>query len=446
MTFTTPRRSLLLGGIATAATGLAACSGFAGGGNSSPSGGAAAATGGRISLLLVDQPATKDLQATIIPKFTQATGTQVDVELVPESGLEAKLATAVTGSSSQYDVLMTGVGQWASLIGRGAIAPLDDRIAGEQNSEYIKGIPESLLKNLAVQGKRYAMPYTVGAELLYVNTDLYTKAGLDPAKLPQTLDEVVTAADTIKARTGMPGFVGRGTRNANENSFLWIMMWYLLGGRWPTGTDPQAFSVLTAGPAINATTAYLHLLTADGPPGAANMGFAESQIAMQQGKAGMWLDAAQLGPSLELADKSTIAGKVGYAALTGTGGSDYIVGAVWGFSIASATKADAQAWSLVKYLTGKETGLAQLTSGANGSGGRSDVLNDPAAKAALNPGFAAALSNAIAHTNPLYTPAIAQGSKIRAALALELSASLSSGRPAAETMKAAQAAVQSVLK
>jgi multiple sugar transport system substrate-binding protein len=160
----------------------------------------------------------------------------------------------------------------------------------------------------------------------------------------------------------------------------------------------------------------------------------------------MWLDAAQLGPALEDPAKSKIAGKVGYAALKGQGGQDYIVGAVWGFSVAAATKHQQQAWKLVQFLTGAKTGAAQVVSGTNGSSGRADVLADPAAQKALNPGFVSALTEAVAHTNPRYTPLIPQGQQIRGALALELSNSLSKGRTPEATMKAAQAQVQGLLK
>ncbi len=437
------RRSVLLGGLAAAAGVTAACSGVAGG--SSPAVGTSG--GGRLSLLMNDQASTKELQSKLLPTFTSSTGIAVDVELVPESGLDAKLTTAVTSSRTQYDVIMTGVNQWPALIGRGAITTLDDKMTAAKNTPYMQGFPVTLLNNMAISDKHYAMPYQVGAELLYVNLDLWSKAGMDPTKLPTTMDEVVAAADAITAKTGTPGFVGRGTRSSNENSFLWIMMWYLAGGRWPAGADPANFTVLTAPEAITATTQYLHLLTKTGPPGASNIGFAEAQIAMQQGKAGMWLDAAQLGPSLEKAGTSTIAGKVGYSAMTSAkGGSDYIVGAVWGFSIAAASAAQDSAWKLVQFLTSKETGLAQLKSGTNGSSGRSDVLTDPSAQGSVNPGFAKALTSAIAHTNPLYTPTIAQGSKIRGALALELSTSLASNRSAEATMQATQSAVQALLK
>lgn len=422
----------------------AGCSGLSGGGSNDAAGPAGATT---LNLLMVEQDSTKELRTTLIPQFEKSSGIKVNVELLPESGYDAKLATAVDASTGQYDVVMTGAKHWNTLVSRKAIVPLDDLTTGSGTEQgYLDGFPRTLLDNLKLDGKTYAMPYQVGAELLFYNKDLFSKAGLDPQTPPTTLAEVVTAAQTIKAKTGKAGFVGRGSREGNENSFLWLMMWFLNGGRWPDGADPAGFSVLTQPPALTATTNYLDLLGKYGPKGVSNYGFAEAQLAMQQGEAGMWLDAAQLGPALEDPAKSKIAGKVGYAALKGQGGEDYIVGAVWGFSVATATKHQEQAWKLVQFLTGAKTGIAQVESGTNGSSGRSDVLADPAAQKALNPGFVTALTEAVAHTNPRYTPLIPQGQQIRGALALELSNSLSKGRSADATMKATQSQVQGLLK
>lgn len=438
------RRTVAALAITAAVTTSAGCSGLSGGG----SGDSAGQSGGAsLNLLMVEQDSTKELRTTLIPQFEKSSGIKVNVELVPESGYDAKLATAVDATTGQYDVVMTGGKHWTTLVSRKAIAPLDELTTGSDTpAGYLDGFPSTLLDNLKVEGKTYAMPYQVGAELLFYNKDLFTKAGLDPENPPSTLADVVAAAETIKAKTGKAGFVGRGSREGNENSFLWLMMWFLNGGRWPDGADPASFSVLSEGPALKATTNYLDLLGKYGPEGVANYGFAEAQLAMQQGEAGMWLDAAQLGPALEDPKTSKVAGKVGYAALKGEGGQDYIVGAVWGFSVATATKQQTPAWKLVQFLTGVDTGVAQVESGTNGSSGRSDVLADAKVQKALNPGFVTALKDAVAHTNPRYTPLIAQGQQIRGALALELSDSLSNGRDAAATMAAAQAKVQGLLK
>lgn len=444
---TTRRRTVAGLSAATLTLVLAGCGGSEPG-DASGDGGDGGDGGGPISVLLVDQPAIKELQSTVIPAYAEEAGIEVQVEVIPESGLDAKLATLLGSSQTQYDVIMTGAKNWPALVSAGALAPLDEHLA-ESDAEYVDGFPDTLLENMQADGQLYAMPYQVGAELLFYNTEIFAEAGLAPENPPTTVDEMVEAARAVDEKTDKVGFVGRGSREGNENSFLWLMLWFLNGGRWPTGgaaTEAASYTVLTEDPAITTTEQYYTLLREYGPDGVANAGFVEAQAAMQAGQAAMWLDAAQLGPSLEDPASSDIAGKVGYAALSGTGGEDYIVGAIWGFSVAEGTENPDEAWALVQHLTGKETGIEQVVSGTNGSPGREDVLASPEAKEALNPAFAEALGEAIAHTNPDYTPLIPQGQQIRGELALELSDGLSSTTDAATSMKRVEAQVQGLLE
>lgn len=54
------------------------------------------------------------------------------------------------------------------------------------------------------QGKLYALPYDTDTRALWYNKDIFTQAGLDPAKPPQTLKELQDMADklTTKASSG----------------------------------------------------------------------------------------------------------------------------------------------------------------------------------------------------------------------------------------------------
>lgn len=55
-------------------------------------------------------------------------------------------------------------------------------------------------------GKQIGVPYCISAPILYYNADLFTEAGLDPDKPPQTWQEVREYAKQIKDKTGNYGF------------------------------------------------------------------------------------------------------------------------------------------------------------------------------------------------------------------------------------------------
>jgi len=59
-----------------------------------------------------------------------------------------------------------------------------------------------LVKQMKVDGQYYAVPTAVRSLALFWNKKLFTEAGLDPAKPPQTLDELLAMAQKLTKRDG----------------------------------------------------------------------------------------------------------------------------------------------------------------------------------------------------------------------------------------------------
>lgn len=384
-----------------------------------------------LNLFLVDSPTMQDLKATYIPQFEKQTGIKVNVDIVPESGMDAKLSVSLGSGSNRYDVIETGAKNLSTIVAAKWIKPLDGYLkdSSQTPKDYTSGFPQQLLKNLQENGHTYTMPYQLGVDLLFYNKAMFKAAGLDANNPPRTMTQIVAAAKKLaEPSKGQAGFVARGTRASNDNSFSWIMMWLLNGGRWADSNGKAKYvDILTAPPAVTTTEQYKELMTTYGAPGASNFSFLEAQTQMQQAKAAMWLDAAQLGPSLEDPTASKIAGDVGYAVPEGIkgAGSNYIVGSIWGFSMVRTTKKEKEAWQLIQFLTGKKVAIGQALSGANGTPGWSNALLDPAVEKKFNPEYLKAVAQAEEHVNPLYSPIIPQGTQIRGILSLALSQILS---------------------
>lgn len=81
----------------------------------------------------------------------------------------------------------------------GLIQSLDQLV---DKTQYTDGA----LKDVTFEGKVYAFPHYNGANVIAFNSELFKKAGLDPAKPPQNLDEQLAYARQIKAKTGVAGF------------------------------------------------------------------------------------------------------------------------------------------------------------------------------------------------------------------------------------------------
>ncbi|MEV4514939.1 extracellular solute-binding protein [Dactylosporangium sp. NPDC049525] len=119
-----------------------------------------------------------------------------------------------------------------TLIANGQIA---DMQASVDTLSYAKNFnPNVLQYGQGPDGHVYAIPaksvYAVG---LHYNRDLFTKAGLDPAKPPTTWDEVRTAAKAIAEKTQQAGFA----QMAKDGTGGWQLTvdTYARGGRLEDG-------------------------------------------------------------------------------------------------------------------------------------------------------------------------------------------------------------------
>lgn len=365
------------------------------------------------------------LSSTIIKDFEKASGMTINVDAVPESGVITKALLALGAGQGQYDVIENGAKSVPQEVDSNWLLPLDKYYADSANASFMSGFSQGTIKSLSYKDHSYVTPFNMGGVVLYYNKEMLKAAKLKTP--PNTTEQLVDAARRLNSSDHF-GVCFRGTRASNSNSFGWIMLWMLNGGRWdPSGTG--RYDVLTDAPAIKTAQQY-QVLSHYASPGIASLNFDDCQTQMAQGKVALWLDDAALGPALEIPAKSTVVGKVGYSVLTGKAAGDekYVPGAVWGYSIAkTTTRADA-AWELIKYLSGKDVNLATTLAGASAPA-RTDVLDDPGVIAKLNPSYIAALKLSWAHVNPAYSPLISQGGAIRSALALAVSQILSGSSP-----------------
>jgi len=123
---------------------------------------------------------------------------QKDVEVVPSfyqwDLMHSKLVTSIQAGGTPEMLLMwvTVMPEMASF---GALQPMDE-LLGEAGVKAEDFVPRAW--NLGViGGKRYGLPLDTHVLGLFYNTELFEKAGLDPNRPPQTMDEFVAAAKKL---------------------------------------------------------------------------------------------------------------------------------------------------------------------------------------------------------------------------------------------------------
>ncbi len=83
-----------------------------------------------------------------------------------------------------------------SFVANDALVPLESFIKADKSFD-VKDFNKDITQGATYENKLYGLPINVSTPVLYLNRDLFRKAGLDPDKYPTTWDEAYTMAKKI---------------------------------------------------------------------------------------------------------------------------------------------------------------------------------------------------------------------------------------------------------
>jgi len=137
-------------------------------------------------------------------EFAKKTGYEVEVVTIPYQGYEAKYLAALMGKSGAPDFFNGMTHQWCGQYDFCEPMPQDlAKIWDESIPKYM--VPIGKWKNA-----RYGTPLEHGNfQQMYMNVDLFKKAGLDADKPPKTLDEWLAAMKKLTSGDTQVGFALR---------------------------------------------------------------------------------------------------------------------------------------------------------------------------------------------------------------------------------------------
>ncbi|MCP4356880.1 MAG: sugar ABC transporter substrate-binding protein [Chloroflexi bacterium] len=208
----------------------------------------------------------------------------------------------------------------------GFLLPLDDvfeGIGGE--AEYVPG------SYYEKDGTVYGIPYATSVYGLWIRTDLFEEAGLEP---PTNYEEVLAAAEILNNPSeGIYGIAIPGSTNASVNFFSTYLWNNCLDYYSPTGEfrfdEPEVLD------AINQWVA----LTEFAPPGFENWSWGDQVTAFVSGQAAMSVYAGRLGVRMpEQAPQLEPISDIIRLPWSNTDDSDYVTYGSWSrFAIANNT-------------------------------------------------------------------------------------------------------------
>jgi multiple sugar transport system substrate-binding protein len=141
-------------------------------------------------------------------EFAKKTGYEVEVVTVPYQGYEAKYLAAMVGKSGAPDFFNGMTHHWCGQY------DFCDPMPPELAKLWDESIPRYMVPIGKWKGLRYGTPLEHGNfQQMYINADLFRKAGLNPDQPPRTLDEWLAAMKKLTSGDGTSGAVGFAVRH-----------------------------------------------------------------------------------------------------------------------------------------------------------------------------------------------------------------------------------------
>lgn len=316
--------------------------------------------GESIRFLMNRHPFTDWLEP-LVPEFEELTGIDVTLEVFPEDQFRQRRLLEVGSGASTLDGYMFMPGQaGAQYLGAGWLRTLDDLVADASITSPDLDLDDffgGALGTFETDSGLVGLPLQIESSLLFYRKDLFEAAGLDGP--PETLEQLAEYA-AILDDGNVAGFAMRGQGAAATSQIVNLL--YSFGGKW---MNEDGSSALASPESQAALEYYADLLTNYGPPGPANLHWAEVMGLYAQGQVAMVFDANVFRSIVEDPDQAlqVVIDNTGYAPLpAGPAGS---VPAVlsWGLSINAASEKPEAAWLFIQWALSRDNQLDALLTG-----------------------------------------------------------------------------------
>ena len=304
---------------------------------------------GKMALIVSDagEAASEELTKAV-QAFTKETKVEVDVKTV--SDISQELARGIT-SSPTVDVVVLNPAQLTSYAG--------SLHAWEKDSAAVKDAHPAMLTSATRQGRISAAPRDVSTLALFINTSLWSAAGLSESDYPTTWDQL----SQVAARLTTDGVVGLTLDASYERVGAFLVQ----GGGGLTSADGTQATASSQG-SIAGLTEVKNLLSSGSASWGADLPAGSAADAFGGGQAAMVVESEALVKTL-----ADVYSDVSYTVVelpAGSGGKGTLQFPTF-YGVVEASKHKADAVRLVEYLTAAERQVALATAAGTVPAGKS---------------------------------------------------------------------------
>jgi multiple sugar transport system substrate-binding protein len=339
------RRDVMrLGALAGAGLLLGGCD--IGGGSSG--GGNKGSNEGKITALFMQQAGySEDDIRSMTADFQKANPKiQVTTEFVAYEALHDKIVSAAPAGT--YDVVLIDV-IWPAEFGS---KKLVTDVSGQFPASWKTDILGGALTTAEYQGKFYGVPWILDAKYLFYNTEMLSKAGVDPSSL-STWDGVRTAAKALKDKKVVDKPLIWSWKQAEALICDYTQLLGAFGGKFLS--DDGKSVAFDKGGGLDALK-FMKQTLDDGLTNPNSMESLEEDVrkVFSEGSAAIALNWTYMFAAANDEKQSKIAGKVGVMPTpSGSSGGPGCNGSM-ALSVTSGSKNQQAAWTYITYLTSAE--------------------------------------------------------------------------------------------
>jgi len=129
-------------------------------------------------------------------EFEQQTGIKVNLIEVEWDTMVNKQAVALTAKEPTYDVVDCGSFMLPEYVPNGLYDDISDLFPPDVKEKYMEGMVDAV----TVNGKVYAAPLMASWTIMFYNSEMFEKAGLDPNNPPKTWDELLEYGKKLQTK------------------------------------------------------------------------------------------------------------------------------------------------------------------------------------------------------------------------------------------------------
>ena len=313
----------------------------------------------------------EDTWKEIISDFTQKTGIEVEYQLIGFEVYYDKLVAAYSAGQGP-DVCFADLGGWVpTFAAQEWLEPLDDRLATSDATEQIW---PNLWPTVTYEGKRYGLPWYTDCRLLLYNTKMFTDAGLDPQKPPETWDDLLATAQKLSDESKK--IYGYGVTGAKSETATLAYMIYLYGAGGEFLTEDYSKAAFNTPEGLEALKFYTDLFVQYkvSPPGTLSYTEDDYRTMMAQNKVAMAIGGPWSFPLIEMANPE-IKGNYAVAIHPYKTTPASVLGG-WASVISKTSTQKDAAWKFVDFITSYDVWMKWVEENGGPMPTRQDVCKD----------------------------------------------------------------------